>query len=320
MQKVILCIVAMRRGEAMKLCIHTCSSLQLVESTESPRYTKKREEGKYTFLQRMFWVVQILVLLYGGNTYGQGRAFGARTLILDDNRKNFLTINVPISQNWNGRQLILPVPPVTPTEMGFVNRGPSGPQPWGQMSYWYQDQWMPTNAIRVYDKNADGKQDVVFEGDVIGGTATFAFLSGSETGIVLADSAGMLSKANSLPQMMAVPFTQITTGANTSATMSVNGSASLIPQGNGTIAANMLVGSGNNKYSGSVNIPENTLTVSIPYSGVTSTSTVLVTINDPSGQTAHASVENIAPGIGFTVSFSGFYPTTTGKLNYLVVN
>ncbi len=51
---------------------------------------------------------------------------------------------------------------------------PAGPQPWGKISYWYQDQWMPTYAIRIYDANGDGVQDGVFEGDLIGGAAQFA--------------------------------------------------------------------------------------------------------------------------------------------------
>jgi len=252
-------------------------------------------------------------------SFGQ-RSFGARSFILDDNHGNFLTINVPLSQNWNGRQLILPVPPVTPTEMGFVNRGPSGPQPWGQMSYWYQDQWMPTNAIRIYDKNNDGNQDVVLQGEVMGSMAAFASLSGNGIGIVVADTAGALSKTNILPQNVVIPFDRIASGMNTTAVMAVSGSASLLPQNGGTVASNYLVGAGNNKYSGSVDIPENAVTMSIAYSGVTSTSVILVTIIDPEGQTAQAVVQGIEPGIGFTVTLSGFYPTTTGKLNYLIVN
>lgn len=262
-----------------------------------------------------FVYVMIIPIL----AFGQ-RSFGARSFILDDNRGNYLTINVPQSPNWNGRQLILPAPPSTPTEMGFINRGPAGPMPWGQMSYWYQDQWMPTNAIRIFDTNGDGQQDVVFAGDVIGGTAQFAFLGGNGTGIVIADNNGTLSKTNTLPQNVALSFNQITDGINISAAMWVSGSATIIPQNGGTVAANSLVGAGLNKYSGSVDIPENSLTMNIDYTGVTAASIVLVTINDPTGQTAQATVDNIMPGSGFTVTFSGFYPTTTGKLNYLIVN
>jgi len=88
----------------------------------------------------------------------------------------------------------------------------------------------------------------------------------------------------------------------------------------GVVTANLLTGSGANKYSGSVAIPQNALFMQIPYTGVTSNSNVVVSVNDPAGQTNQVSVGAISPGVGFNVFFSGYYPTDTGKLNYLVIN
>jgi hypothetical protein len=86
------------------------------------------------------------------------------------------------------------------------------------------------------------------------------------------------------------------------------------------VTANSLTGSGVNKYSGSIPIPQNALTMKIDYTGIMSISNVLVTISDPSGQTIQSTVSQVTPGVGFTVVFSGYYPTKTGKLNYLVIN
>jgi hypothetical protein len=88
----------------------------------------------------------------------------------------------------------------------------------------------------------------------------------------------------------------------------------------GIVTANRLAGSGLNKYSGVIPIPHDALIMAITYTGVTSTSTIIATISDPAGQTDQVSIGEITPGVGFTVIFSGFYPTTTGKLNYLVIN
>jgi len=92
------------------------------------------------------------------------------------------------------------------------------------------------------------------------------------------------------------------------------------PSESGVFTANLLTGTGDNKYSGCIPIPQNAMFMTIHYTGVTSMSNVVVTINDPSGQTDQVSVGAISPGVGFNVFFGGYYPTTTGKLNYLVIN
>jgi hypothetical protein len=95
----------------------------------------------------------------------------------------------------------------------------------------------------------------------------------------------------------------------------------VVPQTpSGVYTANLLTGSGENKYSGCAAIPQNTLYMTIPYVGITATSNVVVSLNDPAGQTDQVTIGTISPGVGFNVFFSGYYPTKTGKLNYLVIN
>lgn len=122
------------------------------------------------------------------------------------------------------------------------------------------------------------------------------------------------------PSALGTAFNQITSGTNTSAVMIVDGTAQLRPQGTGVVASNLLVGSGNNKYAGSTPIPLNALTMSVPYSGITATSIVQISILDVSGQTVQLTVGQVTAGVGFDVSFSGYYPSSTGFLHYIVVN
>ena len=100
--------------------------------------------------------------------------------------------------------------------------------------------------------------------------------------------------------------------------ITVGNGAQIIPSGSGQNIANDLTGSGPNKYAGSVPIQQFALSMMIPYAQITSGSTVLVTVSDPSGQTDGVTVTGITPGVGFTVAFAGYYPTTSGNLNYIV--
>jgi hypothetical protein len=135
------------------------------------------------------------------------------------------------------------------------------------------------------------------------------------------DPAGMPAWTTTLPSGTSVPANQITSGTLQPGTVITAGNGSAIaPTGTGVIEANKLSGSGVNKYSGSIPIPQNAIQMNISYPGLTASSTVLVSIIDPSGQTDQVSVWQKTPGVGFTVMFSGFYPTTTGSLNYLVIN
>ncbi|MDP4219118.1 MAG: hypothetical protein Q8916_02465 [Bacteroidota bacterium] len=135
------------------------------------------------------------------------------------------------------------------------------------------------------------------------------------------DVNGMPEWLTTLPNAVSVSASQITSGTLQPGTaITVGNGSSISPSGTGLIVANRLGGSGVNKYSGTLAIPLNALSMNINYSGVTASSTILVSIIDPSGQTAQVSVANITAGIGFAVIFSGYYPTTTGSLNYIVIN
>lgn len=124
-----------------------------------------------------------------------------------------------------------------------------------------------------------------------------------------------------IPSTMTISASQITSGTlQVGQTITVGNGASIAPSGGGIVVANQLTGSGPNKYSGSIAIQQNALTMNISYPEVTSTSTVLVSIIDAMGQTAQVSVAQITAGVGFTVMFSGYYPTASGSLNYLVIN
>ena len=142
-----------------------------------------------------------------------------------------------------------------------------------------------------------------------------------QTGDILGILNGTPGWMNYLPSSITVPASQVTSGQLPSeTTITVGTGSTIIPSGSGIIVANMLTGSGPNKYSGTVPIPQNALTMSVNYSSVTANSNVLISIVDPAGQTAQVSVKQIVPGVGFTIIFSGFYPTATGSLNYLVIN
>ncbi len=138
--------------------------------------------------------------------------------------------------------------------------------------------------------------------------------------ILVIDGSGFPAWSPTLPPATTVPASQITSGTLPPGTNITVGAGSSINPGAGTINANGIVGSGVGKFSGSVPIPMNTIIMNIAYPGIISSSVVLVSIVDPSGQTDQVSVTGISSGVGFTVQFSGFYPTTTGQLNYVVIN
>ncbi len=147
-------------------------------------------------------------------------------------------------------------------------------------------------------------------------------LPGGPNGSILSISpTGFPQWVTTIPTGILVPASQISSGTlQPGTTIIVGNGATVQPSGTGQVISNGLVGSGLNKFSGSVIIPLNAITLSIPYPGIISTSVVLVSIIDPSGQTDEVSVTSITPGVGFTIRFGGFYPTTTGQLNYLVIN
>jgi hypothetical protein len=147
-------------------------------------------------------------------------------------------------------------------------------------------------------------------------------LAPSVSGAILSlDNSLMPAWTTMLPASTTVSASQITSGTLAPGTTITVGNGSTIqPSGSGFVIANQLTGSGINKYSASIPIVQNSLIMAVTYTGVIATSVVLASVDDPSGQTIQVSVGQITPGVGFTVMFSGFYPTTTGKLNYVIIN
>ena len=91
--------------------------------------------------------------------------------------------------------------------------------------------------------------------------------------------------------------------------------------GNLTIGGS-LSGAGSNKYAGTVAIPLNAFSVSIPYAGITAGASVNVEVMDNNAMVGivPARVTAINPGVGFTVELSINYDSPTGKIHYVVVN
>lgn len=228
------------------------------------------------------------------------RTFGASALSLDNgsNPLRTLTIDAPtLTQSY-----VLHFPSAAPADptynvLVFDQAG---------VGSWSNNPLPPLAAGAIWYGNAQG-------------VATQ--LPAGPAGYILAIGAnGLPYYTATLPASTSVAPSQITSGTLApGTTINVAPGSSVVVNG-GVVQSNQLVGSGPGKYSGSVPIPQNSLTMTIPYPGIIASSVVIVSIVDPSGQTDGVSVTNITPGGTFTVQFSGFYPTTTGQLNYCVIN
>ncbi|MEP7234598.1 MAG: hypothetical protein ABI778_04810 [Ignavibacteriota bacterium] len=123
-----------------------------------------------------------------------------------------------------------------------------------------------------------------------------------------------------LPSSTSVSISQLTTGTlQSGVTFNVGGGSTIVSTG-GTIIANNLNGAGSGKYAGNVPIPFNSVTLSIPYAAIQANCMVSLNINDQNLPGVAVYLSSITPGVGFDVSFSANYPTTTGVVTYLVIN
>lgn len=123
-----------------------------------------------------------------------------------------------------------------------------------------------------------------------------------------------------IPSNTTISASQLTSGTlQSGVTINVGPGSTITPTG-GTNTANGLNGAGPGNYAGTVVIPQNALTLSIPYTGIQNGSSVQVNIIDPGLPGVAAYVTQITSGTGFTVAFSASYPTTTGKVFYTVIN
>ena len=75
-------------------------------------------------------------------------------------------------------------------------------------------------------------------------------------------------------------------------------------------------------FSGSAAIPINAYEVDVPYTLIKAGATVNVSITDTDAGVGNITyrVSKITPGVGFTVLLSVFYPTSTGVVEYMVIN
>lgn len=126
--------------------------------------------------------------------------------------------------------------------------------------------------------------------------------------------------STSLPIGTTLSISQLTTGTlQPGVTFNVGGGSTIVSTG-GTIIANNLNGAGPGKYAGNTPIPQNAISMNIPYPGIQAGCAVSLNINDPNLPGVSVYLQTITPGVGFTVDFSASYPTTTGIVTYLVIN
>ncbi len=228
------------------------------------------------------------------------RVFGASGLALDNRTAPFktVTIDVPTSLSTN---YVLHLPSTAPsltTNFLIFDQNGNGS--------WTSNILPPLSTGAIWYGNASNVAT-----ELPGGTAGEVLAVGSN---------GLPYWTATLPASTTVNPAQITSGTLPPGTTINVSPGSTIAVNGGTVQSNQLVGSGPGKYSGSIPIPQNALTMTIPYPGIISTSVVIVSIVDPTGQTDGVSVTSIVPGGTFTVQFTGFYPTATGQLNYCVIN
>lgn len=248
-----------------------------------------------------FACVFACLIVSEGTAQSVVRTFGAGELSLDNRSIPFrsITIDAPsaLTQSY---QMHLPA------------TGPSN----------------PTQNFLVFDQLGNG----TWSGSVLPSLTAGAIWYGNALGvatelpagpvgnILVIGPTGLPTYTATLPPSTTVNPAQIVSGTLPPGTTIDIGPSSSITVNGGVVQSNQLVGSGPGKYSGSVAIPQNALTMTIPYAGIISSSVVLVSVVDPSGQTDGVSVTGITPGASFTIHFTGFYPTTTGQLNYVVIN
>lgn len=253
----------------------------------------------WLFHYRSYFVAILffVFILQGKDAYSQ-RAIGARELRLDNNGN---TVGFTVTPRL---------------QSSYTLQFPSVPPPFG------------VNYFRIDASGnltwTDNTLPPLAPGNIwVGNPSSVAtpLPPGTAGSILMLDGSLQPIWGTTLPAVITVPASQLTSGTlQPGTTIIVGNGASIQPSGSGMIIANGLTGSGLNKFSGTVAIPLNAITLNIPYSSILATSIVLVSVVDPSGQTVQVSVTGITAGVGFTVMLSGFYPTTTGTLNYLVIN
>ena len=249
-------------------------------------------------------VIAILFIFVCGKSEAQSfsRLLGARGFDIDDGTRSGKTLRIDVGSNLSS-SYALHFPSDPPVNgLNFLGVDNSGNVTW-------------TSSV----------VPALAQGNIWCGNANnvAAPMPPGTAGTILGidPATGMPEWMGYLPSTLTLSASQITSGTiQPGVDIIVGNTAFIAPGEGGTVLANGLTGSGPNKYSGSIAIQQNTISMNISYPGITAASTVLVSIVDATGQTAQVSVAGITPGVGFSVTFSGYYPTPSGSLNYLVIN
>lgn len=255
---------------------------------------------------RSHLLVALIVLVLADPTYAQEqpRTFGAGALQLDDGTgsANTLTFDLNGALEMTYR-LHFPLSG-PPFDVSYFAVDPAGNISWTNSTL------PPLPLGNMWCGNVLGQAEAMPPGDL----GAILVVGTSQYGVPAPEWATVI------PGPVTISASQITSGTiQPGVTINVGPGAIIQPSG-GTVIANGLAGAGPGKFAGEVNIPQFALSMNIPYTGTTASSVILVSISDPSGQTDQVTVSTVTAGVGFTVMFSGFYPTTTGELHYVVVN
>lgn len=242
-----------------------------------------------------------LMLLTGIAQAQQGRVIGARAFQIDDGSGSGKTVTLDVLSALSSSY-----------QLHFPNASPANPANFLMSDATGHMSWIGNTLPPLASGN-------IWRGNSLG--IASAMPPGAAGSILSIDGSSMPKWTTTIPSQITISASQITSDTLAPATTIVVGSgASIQPAGSGKIVANQLSGAGVNKYSGSVAIPQDALILAITYSGATASSVIMASIIDPSGQTDQVSIGQITPGVGFTVIFTGYYPSATGKINYLIIN
>lgn len=258
------------------------------------------EKTKY-FLCTLFIALCIGVT---SNLYAQiePRLLGAAGLVLDSRTQPYraITIDVPTTLTLS-YPLHLPVVP-PPGPFSILGSDVNGAMSW--ISGTGLLPGLPPNNIWV--------------GNSLGVAVPYApTVPGA---VLILSPSSTPTWSNVIPLNTTISVSQLTTGTlQSGVTINVGPGSTINPAG-GTVTSNNIIGAGPGNFAGTIVIPQNSLTLSIPYTPIQSGAAIQISIIDPSLPGVAVYVTQITPGTGFTVSFSASYPTTTGKVFYTIIN
>lgn len=123
-----------------------------------------------------------------------------------------------------------------------------------------------------------------------------------------------------IPSNTTLSVSQLTTGTLQPTVVFNVGTGSTINLTGGTNTSNNVVGAGPGNFAGKLAIPQNAITLAIPYTPIQAGASITLSIVDPGPAGVNIYVQSITPGTGLTVVFSAAYPTSTGQVSYHIIN